>query len=62
MKSKNLLALAGTMLMSFSALTLFAQSSPPPPPAPGAPIDGGILALVIGAAILGYKNLRNKGN
>lgn len=35
----------------------FAQGPPPPPPPPGLPIDGGLLALIIGAVGYGiYKN------
>ena len=60
MKYKNLLAVAATIFMSFSALSLFAQGPPPPPPGSGAPIDGAALALVIGAAVLGYKRLNAK--
>lgn len=40
---------------------LFAQGPGGPPGGPGAsgPIDGGAIALVVGAAAYGYRKLRN---
>ena len=39
---------------------LMAQTPGPPGPGTGGPVDGGAVALVAGAAIYGYKRLKEK--
>ncbi len=60
MKTAKIIAAAVIISATFSSLSLLAQSGPPPGPGTGAPIDGGVVALVLGAAALGYKKMREK--
>jgi hypothetical protein len=47
-------AVFATLILS--QLTLFGQAGPPP--GSGAPIDGGLVLLVMGAAVYGYRKLK----
>lgn len=61
MKMTKIIAIAATFFMCFSTLGLLAQGPPPPGGGgAGAPIDGGIITLVIGAAVMGYRKMKEK--
>jgi len=57
MKTGNIIALTVFGFLTLSQLALYAQAGPPGPGS-GAPIDGGALILVFGAAAYGYRQLR----
>ena len=59
MKAEKIIAAATFGILIFSQLGLFAQAGPPGPGG-GAPVDGGSLLLVIGAAAYGYTQLKKK--
>jgi len=66
MKSGKIVSAAIFATIIFSQLGLYAQAGPPGPGS-GAPIDGGALMLVLGAAAYGYTRLKRneaseKGN
>ena len=59
----KLLTLATTVLLVLTAGNLSSQPAPPPPPPPqttSAPIDNGVLALLIAVGLYGYMQLRKK--
>jgi hypothetical protein len=58
MKTTKIIAIAATILMCFPTLALLAQN-PPNGPASG-PIDGGISILLVGAAAMGYKKMKER--
>lgn len=61
MKMTKIIAIAVTFFMCFSTLGLLAQGPPPSGGnggGAGAPIDGGIITLVIGAAVMGYRKMK----
>lgn len=64
MKTTKIIAIAITIWMSSMTFTLFAQGPPPSGGSggggAGAPIDGGAIVMLIGAATLGYKKMRER--
>ncbi len=56
LKSKKSIILVFTLTCSAS---LMAITPPPPGLNPGVPLDGGIAALILGAAAYGIKKLRD---
>jgi len=56
MKTKRIFRTALAIAFIFSAIALSAQ--PPPPPSSGAPIDGGVIVLVIAIVAYGYWQMK----
>lgn len=59
--NKYLLVTMLSVVFVFSAIVANAQGGPPPQGgATSGPIDGGAVALLLGAAVYGYKRLKVK--
>jgi hypothetical protein len=57
MKTGKIYAAFAALVFTFISLSVMA-GPPPPPPNTDGPIDGGVVALLIGAAIYGYIRLK----
>lgn len=55
---KKLIATAALVTVCFTGYIM--AQVPPPGPGAGGPIDGGAVALVAGAALYGYKKLKDR--
>lgn len=61
MQKKIVLVLAAFFLTLLQYHAYAGPGGPPGPPTAGAPVDGGAIALVAGAAVYGYKKLKQRG-
>ena len=65
MKMKTIIAIVTSVVFIMTGISLMAQGPGGPPGPPGGtsgPIDGGVFSLLIGAAVYGYRQLKQHVN